>query len=1655
MWSSTRRALAVVLGVGLLALVTLGGDAIGQIAVKVRGPVIIGPGGGPVPPDEQPADDPSGNHAIQLPTDSRARGMVEAGRDYVKDKDWERAVRVLQQLLDRKEDVFVELTRNRPDGKETTDWVSAKTEANRLIGTMDAEGLDYYRTRIGPQAKADLKEALEKNDKELLGQVSLRYMHTDAGAEALNHLATHELDRGDYTIASLRFARLMGRDGPDKLPPLTLFKASLAFHAAGDKENLAVSLKALENKASGDGIKMGTGNTSIALSEAKEYLNKFEKHVASGDTNDWPMRGGKNTRNGTGTGSTPFMVSRWNLPMYHGAKDSGPANTVNNWLFNSGTGAVRILENLNQPVLPAASPIAVTVRGDKVAKSMMLYRNYWGINAVDIKTGKLLWWNSSEWSLESMAEGSGAKANRLNVLNQWLQYYVQQNAKPSIVFENSTIGTLSSDGTRVYMVDDLAVPPPFMPNLGWQPQPNQRFGKDIDDATQHSRMRAFDLETGKEIWNIGGRGDEKENKKPGGELNDCYFLGPPLPLGGKLYGMIDKNQELRLVCLDAAKGTLVWSQALANTREKMSQDVNRRTQAVELAYGDGILVCPTNSGAVLGVDLLSHSLLWAHPYRDRSKEDQGPKNPWGGPGIGWGPGMGPSPLANDWKVTPPVIVDGKVVFTAPDANAVHCIDLRKGTALWTETKGQDDLYLAGVYSGKVLIIGKASARALHLSGDQAGKKAWERETGMPSGVGVASKDVYYLPLKGTVAEKNKPEICALNIETGAMVHTKSRPKAGTQTFEVPGNLVMYEGDLLSQGLSEITAFPQLDVQKKVAADLLAKNKNDPIGLSMRGELYLDEGKLIEAVTDLRSALDNLPDKSGKDKDAADHANLKLYDSLTELMAPTTFKQAEPYLDLYEKLCKFEVTEKDPKKEAEARAERERRTINFYSLLAKGREANKEYTKAFEAYMDFTALTANKKDELISTSDQANVRAAPDVWAQGRIAALVKEAEGGDKKTLDDLINKRWDEAKTKGDLLSFRQFVAMFGSQFAVGREARLQLAERLMEEAGTASLLDAERHLALLQGQTDDPTMAARAVETYARLLTRKGMLAEAVYYYKILGREYADVVIREGKKGAQFAGELAEDKRFLPYLDGPRFVLSGKVQVKAEAGNFPQNVQPSFLFETDNEMTPYFEQHKLTYSLQFQQFKLHDRATGEERWSPRLNNTQWFQNFLWNGGNNNKKRFPYQHVGHLVVLNMGNMVYGLDPVNKQVLWEKNLVGGQGIPPNAQLWCDPTDDSIQIMYPNNFRETIGHVGPADGGYVTLVTRDGLISIDPISGRTLWTRSGIGARSHLFGDAEHIYVTEINAEGQQGKAYALRASDGFKLDKVPEFSELYAKRLQLLGRTLLLADGGGEKAALAIRLYDIPTGKDVWKKDFPAGSRAVRSEEPGLAGAVEADGKVTILDTRAKKEVFEAKVDPRFLKDVNGIDLLSDSRHYYVFLNRPIDQNANPGAMSWPNIQPQTGMRCTAVNGEIYAFDKITRKVDWHDEVEQNMLLVDHFKDLPVVLFTARNNRPNLKGGGWGGQDVSITCIDKSNGKRLYDKTDLGQEVQQFYALNVDMKNGRVELIGWNFKFTQTIVPEGGAAPPDGGKKEPTPQPPKTGGGAGGGPVPLPPGAKP
>ena len=72
-----------------------------------------------------------------------------------------------------------------------------------------------------------------------------------------------------------------------------------------------------------------------------------------------------------------------------------------------------------------------------------------------------------------------------------------------------------------------------------------------------------------------------------------------------------------------------------------------------------------------------------------------------------------------------------MVFAAPDAKSVHCLNLADGTLAWSQKRSEDDLYLGGVFAGRVLIVGKKNVRGLSL---ERGETLWTLETGTPSRV---------------------------------------------------------------------------------------------------------------------------------------------------------------------------------------------------------------------------------------------------------------------------------------------------------------------------------------------------------------------------------------------------------------------------------------------------------------------------------------------------------------------------------------------------------------------------------------------------------------------------------------------------------------------------------------------------------------------------------------------------------------------------------------------------------------------------------------------------------------------------------------------------------------------------------------------------------
>jgi outer membrane protein assembly factor BamB len=1095
--------------------------------------------------------------------------------------------------------------------------------------------------------------------------------------------------------------------------------------------------------------------------------------------------------------------------------------------------------------------------------------------------------------------------------------------------------------------------------------------------------------------------------------------------------------------------------------------VFRRVTAAHLAYGEGILVCSTNAGAVFGINLLENSLVWAYPYREKSDQQQ--PQPQGGRvfrGGGRGRviigannnGMPAAPLSNHekhWKACCPIIADGKVVFTAPDARSLHCINLRDGSPVWRKPKLDNDLYLGNVHNGTALVVGKKNVRGLSLA---TGENLWTtdlEETGLlPSGLGIGSDNIYYLPLASVKNTDKKPQIWAIDMDKGKIIgNSSSRPRTpGEKDYDVPGNLLFYEGDVISLTTEEITVYPQL--KRKIAEidELIVKNPNDPINLTERGDLRLAQGELSDAIEDLNAALKNKPDEQTRER-----ARGKLYDALTSYIADH-FNEAEKYLKEYEELCNLDVDNAPAAKKAELRAEQRRRRATFLWLVGKGREEQGQLVEAFEKYQQFGA-EAGKQSELVEAVDERQVKAAPDVWSRGRILAMMNKATPEERAPLEKLIADKWAKLRETNDLGELRAFVRMFGSASDAGKEARLQLVERLMEQRDGNDehpLLEAELELNQFRTGRHTPELAARATEALARLYTRKGLLEDAAHCYRQLGGEFAKVQVRDGKTGRQiYDDDAATDKRLIPYLDDPQPLGSVKFGPgKKESGQKQTGgSQQFFQFEHSGENLPFFRHHIVGAAhtgSNNELFKLLDRKQVDENgapkevWTTKLTPSGFVlaaQGMMNQLNANLSARFPYQTMGHLIILPAGRMLYGIDPIGRRVLWDYDLAAGGGGPvpvdPRNPRGVgiqgapipDPRDGSLWVVYPDNWAQRVGQAGPLRGQVICVQTRDALTALDPLSGRSLWSRSDVNTdvnlRNHLFADEEYVFVVEENNNGIPHPTRVFRAADGITV-KAPDFAAVFQKRRQIFGRYILLSESGPDNRTI-VRLYDPLTGADVWKQSYAARSLVAGSEDPSLVGVVEPDGKFHVVDLRVRKEVMAGQLDKEdeaehlpHLRNVQSVHMLFDRQNFYFACQGQAPKGANNNAPAGglvvgnngmlSGVMTQQGMRTMPVNGYFYAFERGSGEIAWNAKVENQFLILDQFGDSPLVLFATRRQEVENQGGRMQVRyPVGVLGIEKRSGRTVFEDKNVftSPNGNSFFAVRLDARANTVELLSY------------------------------------------------
>ncbi len=1621
----------------------------------------------------QPADAPAAqppSARFTIPEQRDARDQLRAILDYLgrTSVPWDVVTGTAQRLLDAKSDSFYRLRDAK--GDETGSVVSVRAKVNQILGELPPAGRQFYEQEYGGAASKLLKQALDAGyDRAQLSALSQRYFHTKAGMQATLLLANLDLETGRADEAAYSYSRLLSRpDAAEELGARTLYRAAVAFRRAEDPSLNAKSEELLGRAlalAPAEGLALGRRTYSpdeLRAEIAREAGRRREGYAAQVS-----MRYGDPAHAAVGAAGTPFLDAEFRVPMlYH--DPAGPDPSGDDARAKEGAEVVRqalraALAKRDGPaggagdaLLPGFFPLS--------APGTVLYRSYDGVYAVaardgpgpgnrPTRAGELVWFYPTPGGAQTLFGLPKQGTNPTGPIAWWAQFW--QARAPGLVFENSSAGSMSHDGRSVYVVDDLAVPPPGQQTAQNQGQPAAPGGApgSVEDRIGHGTLLSINLADGKLEWTLGGaapRPGADPAARPDAEPGDAvaafegaFVLGPPVAVEGLLYALVERAGAVRLVCLDPARPaphpaernrsvpTLVWSQLIGEAAVPLRADPGRRTQAAYLTYSNGVMLCPTNCGVLVAVDLDARGLLWARYYGAPAPEP-GAENGLGAGGFPRRPnfnGNPPAPVPTErWRAAAPMIQGERVVFAAHDSDQLQCLSLRTGELLWRAARKADDLYVAAATPEHVLVVGKSSLRAYALAGDGArgAKQAWAGvATGAPSGHGAAGADGrYYLPVSGSPDAPNKPQVWAVEMATGAIkAKTPYRRPLGPDEDArlVLGNLMFHEGALVSVSPREVAGFALLEPKLREMEARLAKNPADPVGLATRGEIAYDEGENQKAVDDLRAAL-----AAGPDAAVARRARGKLYQALSDLLR-ADFAGAEKYLPEYEQLAQLPADAPPGDGPEAERQERElaRRQSLYHALVALGREGQGRAVEAFESYRRFAAASADRAPA--PADGLPGVRVRPRLWARGRVELLLKNAKPADRARILELVSAEYAAARGAPEAGPLSDFAELYAAVLPAGAEARFELARRLLAADSPKAQREATAILLRL-GESPDGPAAGRALDLLSASMLARGRAEEAVGLARLARDRAPDAEVRPGKTTAALYADLLSDRRLLPHLEPARPNVSARARVELAAEPTPPQSQPPVQIVPEGELHPLYRRCRLsaeatgangslTITLDCPGEPPHRLASNVPRGGAAFDPNA--RNFGFNGGNAGPSAGPAAVAhGQYVLLTEGHTAYCFDLAERREAWRLDLYGSR--PPNLLLSTDIDAAGMAAVQSEDGRSTVvGRAAVVRSGYVCLMTRDGLKCVDPLTGVELWSRAGVSQAARLFGDDEYVFVVGASTPapapgGAPGpgatNTLTLRAADGGSVEKAMDFAAKLAgkERLGSVGRRLLLLARSEPKR---VELFDPLTREVVWKRALGAGTEVVRSLEPGTVGFLDARaGSFELVEQATGKVVFAAAGAAEELKsqfwrggeggadgfspEQNPAVCFADSERVYLVQTRRPDQNFNRF-----NAAQAGGLRAVATSGPVFAFDRTTGKRLWYnaDSLVNQRLILERQDELPV-LVAAATQAVNAAGN----STFRVVALDKRTGLLKLNGT--GNPAGDFTHLVIDPRAQTAEF---------------------------------------------------
>ncbi len=503
--------------------------------------------------------------------------------------------------------------------------------------------------------------------------------------------------------------------------------------------------------------------------------------------------------------SLPLHEPRWIVPTVNDFHDEQLVMAARNDHLEKGL-----------PALPRLRPLTVG--------QYVLTRTMSGLIAVEFKTGKRIW----EYPWDDDVRGRVPQRDPLPPQSDMTRTW---ELDQRLHFDGS-YHQLSSDGQSVFLLDDLGY---AFPNV--VPQTPIAAADRLRSAypglpKSYNTLVALDLQNeGGMRWMVGGSDGRDEPKLAG-----AFFLGAPLPVEGQLYVLAEMQAQIHLVVLDTKTGKQSWSLELFDLgKQNILYGMNRRLAGATLAYINGVVVCPTAAGVIIGVDAKERSQLWRYAYTPTNEIQLQSDRFFRSISL---------PLAG-WQDTAALAAAGRVLVTTIDSDDLHCIDPQNGNSLWLWPRLRGEmLFVAGIHGEHAVLVGKHEVTAVKLSDSSA---AWAEPVmfeALPSGRGFLYGRHYFLPTTAS-------ELLKIDVAEGRIVERAS-------TDRVLGNLFAHQDQIISHGVDVLATYYQREPLRPSVERSLKKNPDDAAALELHAKLLLADGRQSDALAVLRRAHDLQP-----------------------------------------------------------------------------------------------------------------------------------------------------------------------------------------------------------------------------------------------------------------------------------------------------------------------------------------------------------------------------------------------------------------------------------------------------------------------------------------------------------------------------------------------------------------------------------------------------------------------------------------------------------------------------------------------------------------------------------------------------------------------------------------------------------------------------